>query len=132
MTRFRCLLFLFLIIGCSNRESIPSGVIEKKEMEKILWDMIQADQFSKQFLLKDSAKKNVTLETLKLYDQIFQLHHITKEEFQKSYQFYISRPDIFKIVIDSISAQGNRRMRDVYQAPGQVAPPKKIKTDSTK
>ncbi len=73
-----------------------------------MWDMIQADQFSKQFLLKDSAKSNVKIETMKLYDEVFQIHHVSKDEFQKSYQFYISRPDIFKVIMDSISAQGNR------------------------
>jgi len=86
--------------------------------------MIQADQFSKQFLLKDSAKKNVHEETMQMYSQVFQIHHITKEEFQKSYQFYVSRPDILKLMFDSLSAQGNRRMQEVYQPSPQ---PKKTK-----
>ena len=84
--------------------------------------MIEADQFSKQFILKDSAKKNVNVETMKLYEQVFQVHHITKDEFQKSYQFYISRPDILKVLLDSLSVQGSRRMTEVYQP--SVAPRK--------
>ena len=87
--------------------------------------MIQADQFSKQFIVKDSSKKNISVETMKLYDEVFQIHHITKDEFQKSYQFYISRPDILKNVFDSLSAQGNRRMQEIYQP--VVSPAKKIK-----
>jgi uncharacterized protein DUF4296 len=122
MTRFFSLLFFCSLISCANKESIPSGIIPKDEMQKILWDMIQADQFSKQYIIKDSAKKNVGVETMKLYNEVFQVHHITKDEFQKSYQFYISRPDILKIVFDSLSAQGNRRMHEVYQTP---AHPKK-------
>jgi len=88
--------------------------------------MIQADQFSKQFIARDSVKKkNLDSETMKLYNEVFQIHHITKDEFQKSYQFYISRPDMLKIVFDSLAAQGNRRMQEIYRP---VTPPvKKIK-----
>src|SRR5450432_686880 len=115
MIRFLCLLFFVFIISCTNKNSIPSGIIPKNEMQKVLWDMIQADQFSKQFILKDSAKKNVSAETMKLYDQVFQIHHITKDEFQKSYQFYIGHPDILKILLDTLSAKGNRRREEIYQ-----------------
>jgi hypothetical protein len=124
MTRFLCLLLFCFIISCANKNSIPSDIIPKNEMQKVLWDMIQADQFSKQFILKDSAKKNVSAETVKLYDQVFQIHHITKDDFRKSYQFYISRPDILKVVFDSLSAQGNRRMNEVYKP---SVPVKKLK-----
>lgn len=92
-------------------------------MRSILWDMIQADQFSKQFLIKDSSK-NIDIETIRLYDEVLRVHHTTKDEFQKSYRFYISRPDIFKAVLDTISAQANRRMKEVYE-PNKVLPQKK-------
>lgn len=123
MSKLICLLFFCFVLSCANRDKIPSGIIPKNEMQKVLWDMIQADQFSKQFIVRDSVKKkNLNLEMMKLYDEVFQIHHITKDEFQKSYQFYISRPDILKIVFDSLSAQGNRRMQEIYQP---VSPPAK-------
>ncbi len=116
MRMFLCFMLSCFIAGCANKDSIPSGIISKNEMQKILWDIIQADQFSKQFLLKDSAKINVGNETMKLYSEVFQIHHITKDEFEKSYKFYISRPDIFKVVLDSLSAQGNRSRHEMYEA----------------
>jgi len=116
MTRVICLLFFSFLICCTNKDNVPSGIIPKAEMQKLMWDMIQANQFSKHFLLKDSAKKNVTAETMKLYDEVFQLHNITRDEFQKSYQFYIGRPDIFKVIMDSLSAQGNRRQQEAHQS----------------
>jgi hypothetical protein len=107
--------FLLIVIGCGNKDRIPSGIIPKDSMQHILWDMIQADQYAKQFLVKDSAKKNIRLERIKLYQEVFLIHHITKDQFQKSYQFYITRPDLTKIIFDSMAASGNRRRQEIYK-----------------
>jgi hypothetical protein len=124
MNKFICLIFFCSLTGCSNKDKIPSSIISKNEMQNILWDMIQADQYAKQFIVKDSAKRNVSAETMKLYDEIFQIHHITQQEFQKSYQFYMGRPDLLKIIFDSLALQGNRHMQEIYKP---VSPPVKPK-----
>ena len=84
-------------------------------MQHILWDLIQADQYAKQFLLKDSSKKNIRVETIKLYQEVLQIHHITKDQFKKSYQFYLTRPDLTKNIFDSLAASGNRRRKEIYK-----------------
>jgi len=43
---------LVFFLACSN-EREREGIISEKEMQKILWDIIQADQFKTQFLKKD-------------------------------------------------------------------------------
>lgn len=123
-------LFFCFLMACENRDKIPNGILPKKEMQNILWDMIQADQFSKQFVLKDSAKRNVKQETTQLYDEVFQIHHISKDAFTKSYQFYTSRPDLLKIIFDSLAAQGNRSQQDLYKQP--TISPKPLPTTTTK
>ncbi|MBS1669474.1 MAG: DUF4296 domain-containing protein [Bacteroidetes bacterium] len=130
MNKLILALFFCFLIACENRDKIPHDVLPKKEMQKIIWDMIQADQFSKQFVLKDSAKKNVKQETTALYDEVFQIHHISKDEFTKSYQFYSSRPDLLKIIFDSLAAQGNRSQQDLYKQ--QTTPNKPLPTPITK
>src|SRR3954471_5039455 len=102
------LLCVILIAGCSEKDKIPSGVIGKEEMEKVMWDMMLADQYSANYLVKDSAKINVKQETLKLYEEVFRLHHISRDEFSKSYAFYQSRPDIARVLFDSLMARGTR------------------------
>jgi len=130
MNKLILALSICFLIACENRDKIPNGILPKKEMQKILWDMIQADQFSKQFVLKDSAKRNVKQETTQLYDEVFQIHHISKDAFTKSYQFYISRPDLLKIIFDSLAAQGNRSQQDLYKQP--TISPKPLPTTTTK
>lgn len=115
--RFLIFFFLFfLCISCVNNDKVPQGVIVRDSMPRILWDVIVADQFSKQFILKDSAKINTRLETMKLYQQVFQVHHITRDEFEKSYQFYVSRPDLMKIIYDSLFAYSSKQRVEIYKS----------------
>lgn len=102
-------------VACSDDKKVPSNVIAKDEMESILWDMMLADRYSAQYLLKDSLKMDVKLETFKLYEQVFQVHKITREEFLKSYKYYLQRPDITKVIFDSLAARGSRQRDLMYK-----------------
>jgi len=125
----RSLIFIFAIsffwVACSDSNAIPKNIIAKEKMEKILWDIIQADNFSTEYLKKDSGRINVKFETMKLYDQIFLLHHVSRQDFEKSYQFYLEHPDITKPMFDSLSARGNRQRNEKYRYPSR--PPSLLK-----
>lgn len=118
------LLFVFWT-ACSDSNTVPSGIIAKEKMEKVLWDIIQADQFSTNYLKKDSAKINVKFETMKLYDEVFLMHHVTREQFQKSYKFYLDHPDLTKVMFDSLSARASRERNEIYRRP--IKPPTPVK-----
>jgi len=115
MKRLFCWLALPMLIGCSGNDSVPSSIIKKDSMETILWDIIQADQFSLQYLAKDSARINVKLETAKLYQRVFDLHKVSHEDFQKSFKYYMNRPDISKLMLDSLSARASRLRIEAYK-----------------
>lgn len=111
------IIVLTIAVACTDKDKVPSGIIPKVEMEKILWDMIQADQYSMTYLIKDSAHVNVKMETLKLYQQVFQLHKVSREEFRESYQYYLGRPDLTRPLFDSLLAKGNRLRQESYRNP---------------
>ncbi len=99
--------------ACSDKKKVPSDVLGRDEMEAVMWDMIQADRYATTYFHSDSIKRrDIKTETLKLYDQIFQIHDISQEEFVKSYKFYLSRPDISKAMFDSIYTKANRRREE--------------------
>jgi hypothetical protein len=107
-------------MACTNRSAIPSGIIARDSMQAILRDVVLTDQFATQFLLKDSLRKdsthrNVKAETLQLYETVFKLHHTTREEFLKSLNFYYSRPDLMKNILDSMVAYENRHREELYR-----------------
>ena len=117
----------FCLFACTNRKSVPSGIIVPDSMRVILKDVIMADQYATQFILKDSLKKdsthrNVKIETLQLYEPIFKLHGISREDFRKSMNFYYSRPDLFKAMLDSLSAYETHHRADLYKPRPLVAP----------
>ena len=116
------LCILLLAVGCSEKDNVPSGVIGKEQMGDIIWDMMQADQYAANYLIKDSSKVNVKMETLKLYEEVFRLHKVTRDEFRKSFQFYQDHPDITRTLFDTLIARGNRLRSDSYTHPPAVTP----------
>lgn len=114
MRRILICLVGVLLFSCSGKDK-TQGVIPKEKMEKILWDIIQADQFSAQYLKKDSTKLNVKEETMKLYDEVFAVNHITREQFKTSYSFYMEHPDITRSMFDSLSARANLLRNEIYK-----------------
>jgi hypothetical protein len=111
-----CLIIL-IISGCTDNTKIPPGIIEKPRMEKILWDMMQADRFVATFIMTkegDSATKK--LQAAEMYEQVFRLNKISRDDFLKSYKFYLGRPDITKVMFDSIAARAERQRNEMYRA----------------
>lgn len=110
------LMILAMAAGCSEKDRIPSGVLSRQKMEDVLWDMIQADQYSS-YLAKDSAHIDLKEERLRLYEQVFLLHGISHEQFRKSYDYYMAHPDLTQTIFDSLQSKGNRLRSETYSRP---------------
>ena len=108
------ILLLAVTAACSDKNSVPDRVLSPTEMKNVLWDMILADKYAVLYLSKDSSLDTKT-ERLKLYEKVFELHQTTRQEFFESYRFYISRPDITRVMFDSLSAMANRKREDLYK-----------------
>lgn len=106
---------VIFVVACTNTTKIPEHVLPQQKMEGVLWDMIQAERFSTLFLFKDSAKIDLTVEKFNLYEKVFQIHNVSKDQFINSYRFYLSRPDLAKVMFDSISAKAERIKNDRYK-----------------
>ena len=93
--------FIFLV-SCKDKNQIPKDVLPKEKMQEVLWSMINAGEFLNGYILnKDSVDR--VAESSKIYGQVFQVHHITKEEFDKSYSYYREHPELMKVILDSLS-----------------------------
>ena len=110
-----CMLFF---ISCQNKNDIPPGILKPNKMQAVLWDVINADAFTTEFIKKDSAK-DAAKENLKLQQQIFAIHHVSKENFYKSYDYYKTQTPVLKTILDSMIAQAERKKILIFK-PGQA------------
>lgn len=115
----RIAVFAMLICGmlsaCSSSEKKPADLLPKDKMEKVLWDMVLADRFSSQYLLKDSLKVDVKTETFRLYEEVFAIHKINRDQFISSYKYYLNHPQVLKVMFDSISVRANRDRKLLFR-----------------
>ncbi len=106
---------VWCLVSCTDKDKIPKDVMGKEKMQKVLMDIIQAERYKESFITPDSSKDQKA-ETFKLYAQVFALNKISKEEFIKSYKFYMGRPDIAKGIFDSLQSQAGK-LRENFNKP---------------
>lgn len=117
MTRIHLMVFVVFFVACTNNSKVPKDVIPQEEMKRIMWDMVQADRFVSEFVDKPGDTIDNRADGFKVYEQVFKLHGISREDFLNSYKFYLGRPDLTRTMFDSISAQAERRKAEVYANP---------------
>src|SRR5688572_26923951 len=100
----RLLLFLLLLIGACKGESVPKDIFPPEKMEAVLYDIIRADEYVDHSSLADSTYRQLTKRTT-LYDSVFHLHSINKKEYERSMKYYENRPDLLKVILDSLHSK---------------------------
>ena len=99
---FFFLFSLLLFNACKDKDKVPNDILSKEKMQEVLWSMITAGEFLNGYILSsDSADK--LAESSKIYGQVFQIHHISREEFDKSYYYYREHPDLMQVLLDSLA-----------------------------
>jgi hypothetical protein len=129
--------FLIIITGCKNKNRIPADIIPQKKMQNIVWDMMRADQFLSDFVLNKDSSLDKRTESIKLYSKVFAIHHISKEQYGKSFSFYKTHPALFKIIMDSLSQPKTEPPTEMIKQPTtldsfQPSAPKMPPTDTIK
>lgn len=104
MRKLVLLCCILLLYACNEKKRL----ITIPQMKLVMWDVITADEWMKKQILSDtiidSSKRNIAL-----YNKIFSLHKITKEDYYSSYDYYKNHPNEMKILLDSLAAFGTRK-----------------------
>jgi hypothetical protein len=95
------------LFSCGNKQDLPQGILKPAVMQKVMWDVLRADAFTFDFIKRDSAKRPEA-ENVKLQQQIFAVHKVSKEDFYKSYNFYKVHPDLMQPILDSMINKATR------------------------
>jgi hypothetical protein len=98
---FLVIFTIIFFIACSNKNKVPKGILPKDKMEAIIWDMTRTGEFLTNYVFKDSTI-NKTAKSLEWFDKVYSFHHVTKDEFEKSYEYYKKHPALLKQIVDSL------------------------------
>lgn len=113
MRRLISIFFLLCAgLACGDADREPRGVMPKEKMGSILLDMTMADALSSEIgegsmiPVTDSIRQG---KVKVYYKQILELHHVSVEEFMRSYQFYESHPNRLKEVFGLMLTEAGKR-----------------------
>ncbi|TDH18308.1 DUF4296 domain-containing protein [Segetibacter sp. 3557_3] len=88
--------------SCNSQSSVPDDVLPPNQMKKIVFDLLRADEYVTSYVFKDTSF-NRKQETIRMYEHVFLVHKISRDEFFKSYQYYQEHPDKHKVMFDSLA-----------------------------
>lgn len=112
--RSALLMLVWILTGCLGKD-VPSSIIQPHEMGNILFEISMAEEFVNTYVAKDSLINRDTA-IRKEYQKIFLLHDISEAKFKKSYDYYRSHIDVFKVMMDSLNNRSQRARNELYRA----------------
>ncbi|GAC1585149.1 MAG: hypothetical protein NVS3B19_02270 [Ginsengibacter sp.] len=100
MNRVFLIALCLLLFSCTNN-AIPKDVLKQKEMQQVYWDLIRADNLSKEIIRRDSSKK-LDAVNVDYVNKVLAIHNLSKEALDRSLNFYNKHPDLLEAIFDSI------------------------------
>lgn len=98
-------LFVIFLLGCVwvSCRSHESYILSPDSMKVVMWDLLKIDEVYTRMVVKDTTLRQKK-ENIRLYEEVFALHHITRKQFDSSYRYYEAHPIEFKALLDSVDA----------------------------
>ncbi len=96
-----------LLFSCSGSKQ---KVLPVNTMKQVVWDMMKADEWFARIRMQDSTAQKKR-EDIRLYEQVFSIHHITREQFYQSYRYYETHPVQLKELLDSVESLSSREQQ---------------------
>ncbi len=108
LSRLTIFLLTVQLFSCS-KSKLPEGVLDTEKMQAVYWDYVRADIYAHETIRGDT-NRDAAKENIKLQNKIFFLHNVTKEEFYKSYDYYLNHPVRMQEMIDTMTVRQQKRI----------------------
>ena len=113
MRIFSIFIISAIFFSCSKNK-MPDGILDPEKMQAVYWDILQADIFTNEFIIKDSSK-NLKKENAKLQLAIFKKHNIDRQQYYKSYKYYLAHTNLMKDMIDTMMVRQKKNPVDIIR-----------------
>lgn len=112
--RYLFSLMILLIVACRSATSYE--ILSESEMQMIVWDLLRANGLAQAEVLKNGKVESLLSDAEK-YKQVFSSYSMRREDFLKSYNYYLTRPDRLKVILDSVSNMAIRNTEEIQRTP---------------
>lgn len=102
MRKIYCILVILCLFACSTR------VLDSAKMENLLYDIHIAEATMN--IKKMSSAKEIRRS---YYDYIFEKHHTTREQFEKSMKWYAANPKKLEIIYQNVKERIDKLQVDI-------------------
>jgi Domain of unknown function (DUF4296) len=106
-------LAILFFVSCSGKTNVPADMIPPLKMQQILMDVLIVDAVNSEKAGADTSIKLMDVNS-KSVIQVLKSHNISVKEFSRSYDFYLSHPDVLKPIADSLAALVTKRSTEIY------------------
>ena len=106
-----CIICVFAACVPEDKK-LPKDILPIDKMKLIVWDLTQAGSYAVTLQSKDSNQK---APNTAYFAAVLKMHHISKNDFFKSFNFYQSHPLLNKQLFDSVSAYAESQRGKMYQ-----------------
>jgi hypothetical protein len=102
---------LVLLVGCKEElPKVPVEIISMDSMTLIMADIHIADALAE---TKAQGGENEKELSQKYYEKIFSSHHISKEDYTKSFQYYEHNPVLLNKMYDDVLNTLSKREEEI-------------------
>ena len=113
------LLFAF-IAACVSKDVVPADMIQQEKMKMVMWDMIRADEFLAGYVFSKDSTADKRRVSDSLYASVFRIHHISPDEFKKSFNYYRTHPAEMRTLVDSLSNMSTNNSTLNFKPPAYI------------
>ncbi len=96
------------LVSCrKSKNTMPEGIVKPDRMVEVLADIHLAEAWVfEQKMLPEKARKWLDF----YYDVVFRIHHVTREEFTASLDFYRQHPETLDKIYEEVVTRLNVEM----------------------
>lgn len=130
MKRFKFLHTIFFasafLFAFSCGGGRPRGVIPEEKMKAVIWDLAVAGEYANGYVYYQNPGQSRVIINNELLKEIYKVHGISKDELDKSLEYYKKNPKFLMAILDSVAAQHGARSTGSYTDPSLGNPPPSV------
>jgi hypothetical protein len=111
--KYVILALLFVSVSCKD-EKLPNNILSPEKMETVLIDVLLAESFSESYLVVDTTIKLPQAYGREL-DKVLAIQHISQQQLLESIDYYKTKPETFKVIIDTVNSRIQREKDKVFK-----------------